>query len=185
MKTARQQLAVLERFVAKAPRGSGIYRLFNVTEKRCYIGQASNLRGRLNQHLANLRLGRHGQLKLHVAFSSHGPEHWEFSILEQIELTELAELTAREAYWIGLFDALAVGYNRAPPQAGMTGIEAWRDVARKAATEIQAVRSPAERSAIAQRAAQTRKTRLAALRASEAAKKAWGVRKSKLATSAS
>jgi len=179
VKIPKKQLAALERVVAKAPRRPGIYRLLNITLNRSYVGQARNLRQRLNRHLAGLRRGGHDQWFLQQAFALHGPEHWEFHIVRHCDVAcSGPELTELEAHYIARFNALADGYNCAPPRPGMKGTKAFSLIAKKAATGIQGRRSPEERAEIAARAAQTRKERLLAVRRSEAARKAWVARKS-------
>ena len=171
--------AHLERAVHAAPIAPGIYRIFNAKSKKNYVGQASNLRRRLNNHLRQIRLGSHSQPALHAAFSKYEPTAWSFEILE---LCARTDLTTREQHHVAALGALSTGYNCAPIQSGVEVTEKFRAIARGAAEKFHARVSDDERSIIAQKAVATRRERLAAVKRSVAAKKAWGTRKAKTAS---
>lgn len=167
--------AHLDQAVFTTPITSGIYRLYNRRSDKCYVGQASNLRRRLGNHLTQLKQCRHAQPILRLAFAKHGPECWTFEVLEICDRTRLTE---RERHHVGVHGALACGYNCAPIQSGVEVTDGFRKIASDAANKFHARTSDEERSAIARKAAATRRERKAAARRSEAARKAWTTRNS-------
>lgn len=171
--------AHLERAVHSAPIAAGIYRIYNAKSKKSYVGQASNLRRRLGSHLRQIRLGVHSQPVLRAAFAKHDPMDWSFRI---IELCARGDLTSREQYHAAALGALVCGYNCTPIQSGVEVTEEFRAIARGAAHKFHAHVSDEDRSVIAQKAAATRRERGAAVRRSEAAKKAWATRRAHTAS---
>ena len=167
--------AHLDRTVFTTPIKSGIYRLYNRRSDKSYVGQASNLRRRLGNHLTQLMQGLHSQPVLRFAFAKHGPECWTFEVLEFCDRTRLTE---RECHHVEVHGALAGGYNCAPIQSGVEVTDGFRKIASDAANKFHARTSDKERSAIARKAAATRRERKAAARRSEAARKAWATRNS-------
>lgn len=91
------------------PRTSGIYCFKNNINGKCYIGQAINIRTRINQHLSALKKNNLHYL-IYRAFNKHGIENFSLYIIEENISRDL--LNERETYWIKYFNSLApTGYN--------------------------------------------------------------------------
>lgn len=98
---------LIHRVVGAAPK-SGIYKLTNLTNSFCYIGQAANLSDRWTDHAkAGLGIDTPNS-KLYVAMKEVGLENFTFEVLE---FCGRAELNDREKYWIDFYRSQEVGYN--------------------------------------------------------------------------
>jgi len=93
------------------PTRSGIYAIHCAANGTTYIGSASNLVKREQKHRSNLNLGNHHCGHLQNAWSKHGPDAFEWSIIEYVPIGDLpadlaaSALVAREQYhldtWAG------------------------------------------------------------------------------------
>lgn len=88
---------------------AGIYRIRNLTNGKCYIGQTSNLKTRRSQHWSTLRTGHHANPRLQAAWNKHGEASFVFETIchcpaEQLHHEEqkaLAALPLSSRYNIG------------------------------------------------------------------------------------
>jgi hypothetical protein len=76
------------------PTTSGVYRVFNIENGKSYIGATSNLRSRIQMHLAKLKRGKHNSIELRKGVEEDGIELFGYQILE---ITDNYE--DREAHW--------------------------------------------------------------------------------------
>lgn len=88
---------------------TGVYCLGNVSEMRYYIGSARDIGKRLDDHHEALVSGLHDNQLLMDAWNRTPPEFWMAAVLE---ITSLAERTAREAAWIRKNRTFGAGYNQ-------------------------------------------------------------------------
>lgn len=88
---------------------SGIYRIVNKNNNKCYVGQTKNLGPRHRQHWGELRLGHHSNQYLQDDWNKDSA-YFKFEILEKCPLEQLNE---RERYWIQFYDSTnrEKGYN--------------------------------------------------------------------------
>jgi len=77
---------------------SVIYQIISKINNNIYIGSAVNYGHRINMHLRELRLNKHGNLKLQNHVNKYGIENLQFSILESVMFRE--DLIKREQYYI-------------------------------------------------------------------------------------
>jgi len=110
-------------FPPNMPRkASGIYAITCLSNGKCYVGSATNLRGRLNAHLHVLRKGKHRGPRLQNAWDKHGGNAFFYEILEIV--SDKALLVQREQLHIDLLGAAGVwGYNTAPHAGSMLGFK--------------------------------------------------------------
>ena len=81
----------------------GIYSLYWEKQDLIYIGQSVNVERRKSQHLNNLKLGKHSNYKVQLAFKNYGvPIH---CILQECKVQDLTRL---EYQWVLEFNALSV-----------------------------------------------------------------------------
>ena len=87
----------------------GIYKITNMIDGKCYIGQAVDLASRWKQHIKR-GIGAEAPTrnKLYPAMLSIGAENFMFEILQECPRNELNE---REKYWISYFQSKEYGYN--------------------------------------------------------------------------
>ena len=89
---------------------SGIYRIKCLVNDKVYIGESTNVRSRIRQHLYNLRRGTHDNISLQNDWNLYGEDSFYIYCLEYCEDEELWE---REEFYISLYKATntAHGYN--------------------------------------------------------------------------
>ena len=88
---------------------TGIYKITNINNSMCYIGQAANIADRFRQHIKRgLGAETPTRIKLYSAMFDEGPENFTFEIIEDCERAKLDE---KERYWIEFYRAMEFGYN--------------------------------------------------------------------------
>lgn len=87
---------------------SGIYKITNLSNRKCYIGQSMNLEKRYRSHRNMLRSNTH-----HNNHLQHAYNNGDKFIFEVIELCAIDELDEREVKWIQFYDSTnrKNGYN--------------------------------------------------------------------------
>ena len=87
----------------------GIYKITNLQNKMCYIGQSANIAERWRQHIKR-GVGAEAATrnKLYTAMKAYGVENFTFEIVEECERSLLNE---RESYWQDYFKAKEFGYS--------------------------------------------------------------------------
>lgn len=78
----------------------GIYKIQNLKNGKVYIGQSNNIKYRIRQHKSHLRHNTHYNLFLQKSWNKYGEENFEFSIVEECELSQLND---RETYWCNYY----------------------------------------------------------------------------------
>lgn len=88
---------------------TGIYKITNLQNQMCYIGQSTNIADRWKQHVKR-GVGAEDwtQNKLYPAMYSIGVENFTFEIIEECNREDLNE---REKYWTLYFHAQDFGYS--------------------------------------------------------------------------
>lgn len=88
---------------------TGIYKITNINNQRCYVGQAVSISDRWRQHVKR-GVGAEDwtRNKLYPAMYSLGVENFTFEIIEECERSKLNE---REDYWQDFFHAKDYGYS--------------------------------------------------------------------------
>lgn len=88
---------------------TGIYKITNIKNQMCYVGQAVNIAERWRQHI---KRGTGAEVatrnKLYPAMYEIGPENFTFEILEECTADKLNE---REQYWQEFYHAKDWGYS--------------------------------------------------------------------------
>lgn len=75
----------------------GIYKITNIVNGKCYIGQSININNRFDKHLTLLRNGKHNNKHMQSAFDKYGINNFKFEVIEECEENVLNE---REIWWI-------------------------------------------------------------------------------------
>lgn len=96
-----------------------IYRLLNLVNGKCYIGQAQDLSFRLKEHR---RYRKCPNLYLKRALNKHHWDNFHVSVLERVE--NLSSLNEREQYWMNFFQSYepGKGYNIARIAGSTRGV---------------------------------------------------------------
>ena len=88
---------------------TGIYKITNIENQMCYIGQSTNIADRWKQHIKR-GIGAEAPTrnKLYPAMLEIGVENFTFEIVEECDKSKLNE---REDYWQEFFHAKDFGYS--------------------------------------------------------------------------
>lgn len=91
----------------------GIYKIENLINGNCYIGQSVNIykRWQSEKEVAFNSQSEAYNYPLSCAFRKYGIENFSFNILEECQREELNE---KEIYWIAQYDSYNNGYNQTP-----------------------------------------------------------------------
>ena len=88
---------------------TGIYKITNLDNQMCYVGQAANLADRWKQHIKRgLGAETPTKNKLYPAMIAIGVENFSFEVIEECPRDNLDE---REDYWQEYFKAKEFGYS--------------------------------------------------------------------------
>ena len=88
---------------------TGIYRITNARNSKCYVGQAVDIGDRWRQHIRRaLNAEPRTQNKLYPAMYKEGLENFTFEIIEECSREKLNE---REDYWQEFYHAKEYGYS--------------------------------------------------------------------------
>ena len=88
---------------------TGIYKITNIANQMCYIGQAANIADRWKQHIKRgIGAETPTRNKLYPAMLELGVENFTFEIVEEVERSKLND---REDYWQEYFHAKDFGYS--------------------------------------------------------------------------
>lgn len=89
----------------------GIYKIENIINNHCYIGQSINIQKRLNRHKTTAfnSNSKDYEYPLYRAFRKYGLENFSFEVLEECLPEELNE---KEKYYIQEYNSFFDGYNQ-------------------------------------------------------------------------
>lgn len=88
---------------------TGIYKITNIENQMCYVGQAANIADRWRQHIKRgVGAETPTRNKLYPAMAEYGVENFTFEIIEECDRSLLNE---REDYWQEYFHAKDFGYS--------------------------------------------------------------------------
>lgn len=89
----------------------GIYKIENLVNGKCYIGQSIDVKRRWRKHrsTATSTTSKSYEYPLYKAIRKYGLENFSFEILEECSKDSLNK---REEYWIKAFNSMENGYNQ-------------------------------------------------------------------------
>jgi group I intron endonuclease len=88
---------------------TGIYKITNLTNGMCYVGQAANVADRWKQHIKRgIGADPPTRNKLYPAMLAIGVENFSFELIEECSRDELNE---KEQFWQEYFKAKEFGYS--------------------------------------------------------------------------
>lgn len=100
--------AMIGRVLGDSPH-MGIYKITNLVNGMCYVGQSVDLAARVRQHIKRgLGAETPTQNKLYPAMAEYGPENFTFEMIEECPGNQLNE---REDFWQDYFQARTFGYS--------------------------------------------------------------------------
>lgn len=99
---------------------TGIYKITNEINGKCYIGQSTNLAQRIKRHIRTLLNGTNCNEHLQNAYKKYGTGNFTIEIIEECSAEELDE---REIFWIDFYKAYDknFGYNKTKGGKGGNG----------------------------------------------------------------
>ena len=88
----------------------GIYKITNIVNGKCYIGQSKNIAKRWQRHKVELKNNKHGNEYLQRAYNKYGADNFKFEVIEECTVDIIDD---REKHYIEHYDSLAQnnGYN--------------------------------------------------------------------------
>lgn len=111
----KSQLLMTKEELKQFPKCPGIYLFENQINKKCYVGQAYNLRKRVLQHYSARNYERLKDKPLYKAMDKYGIESFKIFIIETLDpLSDLnfpETLNDLEVYYIKKYDSYNNGYN--------------------------------------------------------------------------
>lgn len=91
---------------------SGIYKITNLKNGKCYVGQTVNFSDRWKTHIKQgLGAEKHSNNKLYLAMAQEGVENFSFEVIELINRHDKKTMSARETFWQDYFKAKDFGYS--------------------------------------------------------------------------
>lgn len=88
---------------------TGIYKITNIENQKCYVGQSTSLSDRWKQHIKRgVGADTPTRNKLYPAMREIGPENFTFEVIEECQRSLLDD---REKYWTDYFKAQEYGYS--------------------------------------------------------------------------
>lgn len=105
----------------------GIYKIENLLNKHCYIGQSIDILRRWRQHRSDYKVYN---TSLYAAFKKYGLENFSFEVIEECKPEELND---KEIYWIQYYDSYKNGYNQT---TGGSQYSAWIKIDDEQLSEI-------------------------------------------------
>ena len=91
---------------------AGIYKIICTANGRVYVGQSTDVQGRIKDHKRRLIKGNHDNQKMQNAWNKYGPAFFVSEVIEYCE-SDFDVLNGREVYWIDKLNALdkKTGFN--------------------------------------------------------------------------
>lgn len=88
----------------------GIYKITNIIDGKCYVGQSVDIKNRWSRHKSNLRKGKHQNQHMQSAWHKYKEENFKFEILEECNKSYINE---KEIHYIHLYNSTNrdFGYN--------------------------------------------------------------------------
>lgn len=88
----------------------GIYKIEHIKSKKVYIGQSTNVKNRLRDHIKSaVGISTIANQAVHEAMAAEGIENFTFHLIDECDREKLNE---REKYWIDFYKSNEWGYNR-------------------------------------------------------------------------
>lgn len=116
---------------------SGIYKITNKINGKCYIGQSNDIKRRWKEHRS-----KYSWKTNHViyrAFKKYGFENFTFEIVEECEIELLSE---KEIYYISKFNTYNDGYNETAGGEGISGFNHSEETKRKLSEKLSGEKHP-------------------------------------------
>lgn len=88
-----------------------IYKITNIQNNKCYVGQTKDYRHRIYLHKWSLNNNRHGNSHLQAAWNKSGKDSFTFEIIQEIQLIQ--NVDDLERFWISFYKCIQrkFGYN--------------------------------------------------------------------------
>lgn len=125
----------------------GIYKITNIVNNKCYIGQSANLGKRIKKHIDTLLNHSNRNEHLQNAYDKYGPGSFTIEIIEECDESMLDE---REIFWIDFYKSYDknFGYNKTKGGTGgnsyleLYSEEELEVVSRKKSKNVKGERNP-------------------------------------------
>jgi group I intron endonuclease len=101
---------------------SGVYKITNQINGKCYIGSSDNIFHRWSIHKCKLKHNKHDNPHLQNAWNKYGKDHFEFSIVEEVSSERLLEGEQKylDECRMSPLHFYNIAYNATAPMSGRT-----------------------------------------------------------------
>lgn len=96
----------------------GIYKITNIINDKCYIGQSKEIKKRWKRHVNELNKSIHTNIHIQRAWDKYGQDNFTFEIIEECPEDKLNE---REIYWIEFNNSNDYNYGYNQDSGGQEG----------------------------------------------------------------
>lgn len=127
----------------------GIYRIVNLVDNKCYVGQTHNFNYRKGLHFSELRNDKHKNDHLQNAFNKYGEQNFVFEILERVIIDSTLNIVEKrdilvpyEQKWIDFYRSndMTFGYNKSPSAGSTAGLKQSAEHIAKRVAKIRGYR---------------------------------------------
>ncbi len=108
---------------------SGVYKIENLVNGKCYVGSAVNIEQRWGRHRTDLNCNKHHCIHLQRSYNKYGKENFIYSVVEHVENKE--DLIPIEQFHIDQYEYLTELYNMCPNAASSLGISRSKEYKNK------------------------------------------------------
>lgn len=89
---------------------AGVYKITNIKNNMCYIGQSTNVKNRVKAHIqAAIGISTIASQVVHDKMAEEGLDNFTFQLVEECDKTQLND---REKYFINYYSSNEYGYNK-------------------------------------------------------------------------
>lgn len=82
---------------------AGIYKITNLVNNKCYIGQSRTLQRRLGQHRSKLKHNKHDNQHLQNSYNKYTSENFKFEVIHYVD--DISELNYWEEYYMNIYSS--------------------------------------------------------------------------------
>lgn len=111
----------------------GIYKIYNLINKKFYIGSSINVKKRWREHKRDLNKNKHHSKHLQRAWNKYGKDNFRFELLEIVDDKDI--LLEREQYYLDITKSYkkSIGYNMSPTAGSVSGYKRSKEAIEKTA----------------------------------------------------
>lgn len=127
-------IQVLKVVGVELPAAPGVYMIKNITTGKTYVGSSNNIKKRVGQHRSMLIQGKHHSYHLQSSWNKHGPNDFEFLVLEIVQEWSKEIQFSKENFWI---KKIGPEYNVAVVAESVLGVKRSNETKARMALSVE------------------------------------------------